>query len=509
MMKDALLAALMTEEVAVRRWQQIVQVLQKHFACGAVGLLKLESDSLCPVAVAGLAHETLGRCFVLAQHPRLEAIMARGEPVRFPPGSPQPDPYDGLLDNRLGEPVPVHDCMGVRLFLQGKPWGALTLDALSEAAFGPQAVAELARIARVVELVLRVTGLEEDNRSLRVGLMHGDAGEPVSRGSSDGAIIGQSPGLLALLQELEVVAESELTVLLVGETGVGKELFARRLHQASRRHQRALVQVNCAALPEALAESELFGHAKGAFSGANSERIGRIEAADGGTLFLDEVGELPLSVQAKLLRTLQNGEIQRLGTDQPHKVDVRIVAATNRQLQECVRAGSFRADLYHRLAVYPVSIPPLRERGNDVLLLAGRFLEINRARLGVRSLRLSARSELALCAHDWPGNVRELEHVISRAALRALSRPGHRGGMVTLEPEHLDLDLQRMDALVLHPVPVSPSVMPLKVAMDDCQRQLIRHALEQSQGNWAQAARALALDASNLHKLACRLGLKG
>jgi anaerobic nitric oxide reductase transcription regulator len=359
--------------------------------------------------------------------------------------------------------------------------------------------------------VLRVALLEQENLGLRSGLLEQHAA-PLLRDTADTPIIGQAPKLLELLQELDVVAESELTVLLMGETGVGKELFARRLHQASPRRKGPLVQVNCAALPEALAESELFGHARGAFSGAGSERAGRIEAAHGGTLFLDEVGELPLVIQAKLLRTLQNGEIQRLGADQPHKVDIRIVAATNRLLQERVRAGLFRADLYHRLAVYPVTIPPLRERGNDVLLLAGRFLEINRTRLGVRSLRLSPACERALCVHHWPGNVRELEHVISRAALRALSRQRQRGGMVTLDAEHLDLDLQRGEGeepLVPASTLEAAGRLSLKVAVDDYQRQLIRQALLRCQGNWARAARWLELDASNLHKLACRLGLKG
>ena len=288
---------------------------------------------------------------------------------------------------------------------------------------------------------------------------------------------------------------------------------ARRLHRTSRRAAGPLVQVNGAALPESLAESELFGHVKGAFSGAVGERVGRIEAAEGGTLFLDEVGELPLGVQAKLLRTLQNGEIQRLGADQPHKVDVRIVAATNRPLPERVREGFFRADLYHRLSVYPVQIPALRERGNDVLLLAGSFLEINRTRLGVRSLRLSPRAETALCAYTWPGNVRELEHVISRAALRAVSRGADRTEIVTLEPEHLDLDLQLAEipsADVSLPPGRLPEIgnLPLKTALDAYQRQLIQQTLSSCDGNWTRAARSLGIDASNLHKLSRRLGLK-
>lgn len=508
-----ILTDLVTELPTAVRLQRLVNAVRVHFGCGAVGLLKAEGDSLRPLAVDGLAHETLGRRFLLAQHPRLSAILASREPVRFPPGSPLPDPYDGLLEQHLGEPLPVHDCMGISLFLNGSLWGALTLDALSGDVFGELARDQMMHMALVVEMVIRFSWLEEENRRLRAGRIVQDASLPVSGGDGEIEIIGQSPQLLGLMHELDVVAESELPVLLLGETGVGKELFARHLHWASRRATGPLVQVNCAALPESLAESELFGHVKGAFSGAHGERAGRIEAAEGGTLFLDEVGELPLAVQAKLLRTLQNGEIQRLGADQPHKVDVRIVAATNRQLHDRVREGHFRADLYHRLSVYPVQIPPLRERGNDVLLLAGRFLEINRTRLGVRGLRLSPRAETALCTYTWPGNVRELEHVISRAALRAISRGADRSGIVTLEPELLALDQPDVELLLADSAP-SPDQMPgavnvpLKTAVEAYQRQLIRQALANCNGNWAHAARALGLDASNLHKLSRRLGLK-
>lgn len=283
-----------------------------------------------------------------------------------------------------------------------------------------------------------------------------------------------------------------------------------------------MVHVNCAALPESLAESELFGHVKGAFSGATQDRAGRFEAAQGGTLFLDEVGELPLSVQAKLLRALQNGEIQRLGTDTAIKTDVRIIAATNRQLKENTIEGSFRADLYHRLSVYPVRIPPLRERDRDVLILAGHFLEFNRARLGVRGLRLSYAAEEALLAYPWPGNVRELEHVISRAALKLLSRGASRDQILTVPAELLDLDLPGDTmALTTHAdenslpnnhgagaiaLPATPR--PLRTAVEDYERALIQQALEAAENNWARAARLLDMDASNLHKRARKLGLK-
>ena len=224
-------------------------------------------------------------------------------------------------------------------------------------------------------------------------------------------------------------------------------------------------------------------------------------------MFLDEIGELPLSIQAKLLRALQNGEIQRLGADRPRHVDVRVIAATNRRLHEEVREGRFRADLYHRLSVYPVHIPPLRERGRDVLVLAGHFLELNRARLGLRCLRLSADAERALLAYAWPGNVRELEHVISRAALKVLSQAESRTALLSIEAPWLGLDGSA-------PVTASaPAALPLasseslQQAMDRYQRELIQNALAQHGGKWAAAARALAIDPSNLRKLARRLNL--
>ncbi|MCF3099640.1 nitric oxide reductase transcriptional regulator NorR [Aeromonas australiensis] len=513
MFETSLLLDLTTELPRSVRQERLVSAIRTNFGCSAVGLLKLDGDCLCPVAVDGLVHETLGRRFVVAQHPRLATILSSRSAVRFEPESLLPDPYDGLLDSQRGLPLPVHDCMGISLYLGGQLWGALTLDAFEGFVFDDEAVDKLTHSASLTEVVIRMSRLEEEILALRVGNRESEALLLGEQNTSDGEIIGQSAIMLKLLNELDVVADSELPVLLLGETGVGKELFARRLHSKSPRHIAPLIHVNCAALPESLAESELFGHVKGAFSGAISDRPGRFEAAHGGTLFLDEVGELPLTVQAKLLRTLQNGEIQRLGTDQQQKVDVRIIAATNRQLHEQVREGQFRADLYHRLSVYPVPIPPLRKRDNDVLLLAGNFLELNRARLGFRSLRLSREAEQALFTYDWPGNVRELEHVISRAALRALSRGAVRTEIVTLEPEHLALDANaicstKTEHILLSQVSHDEQTVSLKIAVDDYQRKVISQTLDACQGNWANVARRLVLDPSNLHKLAKRLGLK-
>jgi anaerobic nitric oxide reductase transcription regulator len=508
MLEASLLADLIVELPNAVRLQRLVHTLREHFRCGAVGLLRLDGDSLRPLAAVGLVHEALGRRFVVAQHPRLAAIMATREPTWFEPDSRLPDPYDGLLDQHVGEPLPVHDCMGMSLFVDGQPWGALTLDALHPGTFDSNARRDLQHYSLLIEAAVRITRLEQENRSLR--LSRSDIQHPQVL-TDEGEILGQSQALRQILSELEVVADSELPVLLLGETGVGKELFARRLHGLSRRRNKPLIQVNCAALPESLAESELFGHVKGAFSGATSDRPGRFDAANGGTLLLDEVGELPLSVQAKLLRVLQNGEIQRLGADKPLHVDVRIIAATNRHLPDSIRDGHFRADLYHRLSVYPVPIPPLRERDQDVLLLAGHFLELNRARLGLRSMRLSPAAERAMLAYPWPGNVRELEHVISRAAIKLLSRGASRTQILTLEPELLDLEGLGGYLNTLEPplsAPASALGGSLRAAVEACQRQNILKALELCADNWATAARLLDLDPSNLHKLARRLGLK-
>ena len=275
--------------------------------------------------------------------------------------------------------------------------------------------------------------------------------------------------------------------------------------------RKPLISVNCAALPDTLVESELFGHVRGAFSGAHQARVGKFELADGGTLFLDEVGELPPPVQATLLRVLQNGQLQRVGSDREHQVDVRIMAATNRDLAEEVRAGRFRADLYHRLSVYPLRVPALRERGRDVLVLAGYFLEENRVRLGLRGLRLAAGAQSALLRHDWPGNVRELEHLVARAALKTLSAHANaRSQLFAVSEADLQLPLNPVAEAPGTPPPAASSeVVDLRRAVDAYQRQLIETALVRHSENWSEAARALGMDRANLSRLAKRLGVRG
>ena len=512
------------------RYRRLLEAVRALLPCDAAALLRLDGGWLVPLAVNGLSRDTLGRRFKVDEHPRFGQLLAAGGPMRFAPDSPLPDPYDGLVEGLQGH-LEVHDCMGCPVQVGETTWGLLTLDALGRERFsavdldGLQAFASLA--AATVSVVQRISGLAlraEDERQRAESYRALAAEKTVPP-----TLIGHSAAHQRLLEEIAIVGNSALTVLLMGETGVGKELVAQALQAASPRAARPLISLNCAALPETLVESELFGHVRGAFSGAVAERRGKFELADGGTLFLDEVGELPLAAQAKLLRVLQGGQLQRLGSDREHRVDVRVIAATNRDLAREVRAGRFRADLYHRLSVYPLVVPPLRERGQDVLLLAGHFLEQNRSRLGLGSLRLGAGAQAALLAHGWPGNVRELEHLVGRSALKALAGQAGRPRIVSLTAAHLDLPAPPGVAGALPAAPQGGerarsgaadetaadgeaaagvgAVADLRASVEAHQRQRIEASLARHHGNWASAARELGLHRANLVRLAKRLGL--
>ncbi|MGE4218291.1 MAG: sigma 54-interacting transcriptional regulator [Alphaproteobacteria bacterium] len=233
-------------------------------------------------------------------------------------------------------------------------------------------------------------------------------------------IIGRSPAIEATLRQIDLVAATDATVLITGESGTGKELIARAIHEAGRRHDRPLIRVNCAAVPRELFESEFFGHVRGSFTGAVRDRVGRFELADGGTLFLDEVGEIPLDLQSKLLRVLQERQFERLGEERTRVVDVRVIAATNRDLRDLVRRGRFREDLYFRLNVFPIAAAPLRERPEDIPLIAQHFLGVVARRLNIPQPRLTEGDVRRLMRYNWPGNVRELENIIERAAILAV-----------------------------------------------------------------------------------------
>jgi len=512
-MRDALLeiAADLTASLSTEaRYQRLIEAVQKVVPCDAAALLRLENDALLPVATVGLSPDVLGRTFVPEQHPRLARILGSRVPVRFKSDDPRPDPYDGLIEAGAREWSRVHSCMGSSLYVGDDLVGALTMDAVEAGAFAQVDDAELALLAALAAAAVRTAALIESLEELAE--RRGEVAQTLvvdALKRHGGELLGQSAAMAQLRRELEVVAESDLTVLISGETGTGKELAARTVHARSARARQPLAYVNCAALPEAIAESELFGHRKGAFTGAVADRAGKFEIADGGSLFLDEIGELPLSIQPKLLRALQSGEIQRVGDDRNLRVDVRIIAATNRDLAAEVKAGRFRADLYHRFAVYPVLVPPLRDREGDVPLLAGRFLDVARGKLGLGPTRLTKAAIERLGRYSWPGNVRELEHVIMRAALRASG--GRRGEDVVVDARHLDLG----DAGLRDSQPSGASVdgdqcsgQGLNEIVLSFKRDLIARTLAAAGGNLAEAARRLKVDRGNLHRMAGRLGLK-
>ncbi len=506
----SLVADLSKDLPAERRYHNLLETMLQIFPCDAAALLHLEGSHLRPLAIDGLSVDTMGRRFEVNEHPRLARLLHSREPIRFAADSKLPDPYDGLVEDHDLQ-LHVHDCMGVSLYIDEKPWGVLTLDAIKPGTFDNIDPLELRAFISLTEATVKAA--ERMDQLAARAAHEQQVARTLTEGISAAEIIGASQPMQRMMQELDIVAKSHLTVLILGETGVGKELVARQIHNRSTRTDRPLVQVNCAALPENIAESELFGHTKGAFTGAISERAGKFEIADGGTLFLDEIGELPLSIQAKMLRALQSGEIQRVGSDHIIQADVRIVAATNRNLQKEVAEGRFRADLYHRLSVYPITVPPLRERGKDVLLLAGFLLETNQRRLGVQGLRLDDDAKYALQNYDWPGNVRELEHLLSRATLKAIAEQGRDTRTVTLTARHLNIDGSSSLAtplLTKDIQPLQPAIgqQSLKDAVDTFQRDRIRQALAKHNNNQAAAARELGLNRSNFHRLQQRLELR-
>jgi len=510
---DALLSIavdLTTSLAAKDRLSRLLDAVRRSIPCDAAAVLGLSGDELVPLATHGLAPEVLGRRFARREPPRLDLALARKGPVRFAADSALPDPYDGLLLQNPDATREVHACLGCPLVADDKVIGLLTADALEPGAFDQLDDRFLRMLGALAGAALHTARLIEalEGASRR----HEQVADVLARDAAlrDGGsqILGTSAAIQRVRQDVELVAPSDFAVLISGETGVGKELVARSVQQQSARRERPLIYVNCAALPETIVESELFGHLRGAYTGANADRAGKFEIADQGTLFLDEIGELPLSVQPKLLRALQEGEIQRVGSDRPLRVDVRLVAATNRDLEREVTAGRFRADLFHRLNMYPIRVPPLRERRSDIALLAGYFLDLYRRRLGVGPVRLTEAARQALAAADWPGNVRELDHLLGRAVLRAGANHAP-GAPIVIGPEALGLERSVPERGLTEGGPGAlGSRLTLKDALEETKRTLVLRALEESGGNWAAAARSLGMARSNLHHMAGRLGLR-
>ena len=338
---------------------------------------------------------------------------------------------------------------------------------------------ELEELAILLKRAFYVARLEHEHRQLQQRLQNQTFAD----------MLGTSPQMQTVFSSIQKVATTDAPVLVLGESGTGKEMAALALHHRSPRQNGPFVAINCSAIPESLLESELFGHEKGAFTGAHIQRKGRIETADGGTLFLDEIGEIPLQLQVKLLRFLQERRIEHVGGRQSIEVDVRVIAATNSDLAKATRAGRFREDLFYRLAVVVISLPPLRERGGDLRLLANEFLRRFAAEHGKEGLTFDAEAVKAIFRHSWPGNVRELENAVKRAVIMT------EGKRVTAQD--LELSASRQ---------VAPGTS-LKEAREAVEREMVTQALQRHGGKIAAAASELGVSRPTLYELMEKLGI--
>lgn len=395
---------------------------------------------------------------------------------------PHPDdPTEGLAT--LDEVLAIEPLTKV-IVITGHGEDTIARDAIRRGAYDylqkPPDINELGIILQRADYVAK---LERENRSLQAEL---------ERESFHG-MLGGSPPMQDVFKTIRRVSGADAAVLIIGESGTGKELVARAIHQESRRREGPFIPINCGAIPETLLESELFGHEKGAFTGAYARRKGRIEAAHGGTLFLDEIGELPLLLQVKLLRFLQDQCVQRVGGHDNLIVDTRVVAATNVDLEKAIADGRFREDLYYRLNVVMIALPPLRERGEDVHLLANELLQRYVVKHGKKIRGFSRQAAMALAAHTWPGNVRELENRINRAVIMTEG--------LKLTPE--DLQLEESSSLAAGSGPRT-----LKEARAVVEKDIIQQTLAKHHGNISRSAIELGVSRPTLHELIAKYGLK-
>lgn len=494
---------------ATDRHDRLLDIFIRILGCDAACLFRKQGETLFPISTYGLSPEVLFRTFPLAEHPRLLMIAQAKVPFIFPHQSELEDPFDGFVASDKSASLDVHSCLGCALIVEGEVIGVLTADSLRPHFFDDVDHELLTMVTVLAGATLRTSLLIDqlernmaDQKSLTQSLLQETSPQ------RDSKLLGSSPAMARVHSAIETVGPTDLSILITGETGTGKELVARQLHLKSPRKQKPLIYVNCAALPESIVESELFGHKKGAFTGATQDRIGKFELADEGTIFLDEIGELPLSMQPKLLRVLQEGEIQRVGSDVMKRVNIRVLAATNRDLTKEIEEGRFRADLYHRLNAYPIAVPPLRERDGDVVILASHFCDLLQRKLGTPPLRLDESAKEALTRAYWPGNVRELKNVLSRSILNAAHQRGP-SKVVLLTATDIEA-LVGADAAAWTASEGSSAkteARSLKEATQEFQSSYIVENLHRHNNNWAQTAKSLGLHRSNLHHLAKRLGI--
>ena len=456
-------------------------------------------EKLSIVASYGLTREEKLRGIYRPNEGVIGKIFQTGFPFAVPDIQSEP-----LFLNRTGAranlPKGETSFIGVPVIVMEKPVGVLSVDRLfgSEISF-EEDIRFLTVVAMLIGQFLNLNKafslkqkvLVEENQQLK---------QELRTRYSHHNIIGQSKQMQELFRYIDKVAPSRATALLLGESGTGKELVARAIHQASPRDEKPFIKVNCAALPENLLESELLGHEKGAFTGASALKKGRFELADGGTLFLDEVGELPLALQSKLLRVLQEQMFERLGGTQTLKVDVRVIAATNRHLEDCVNQGTFRADLYYRLNVVPVILPPLCKRQEDICLLLDHFLKESN-KMNNRQVKLSSPVVQFLCEYRWPGNVRELQNLLERLVIMADDnnvRMNDLPSVMTAEPETTTILPQHQTDPHSAPINTGTSTRPTATtntrrSLKEIEREQVVAALTRHGWIQARAARELGL----------------
>ncbi|MCC6336744.1 MAG: nitric oxide reductase transcriptional regulator NorR [Myxococcales bacterium] len=483
----------------------ILLELERLVPFDMASVLVLEGDVLRMVAGRGFRRDldVLAQRFRRDENPRLARALKAHGTVRFLDPTEE-DPFDGLSPMALEQ---VHSCMAAPMRVQGELLGVITADAHEAQRFEAAHEELMELFAALAAVAIHNADLVSELERARAQLS-GEV-ETLAEEIRDAAggidIVGESSAARKLREEISAVGPTDTGVLILGETGTGKELVARALHATSPRRQRPLIRFDCSAVAPNLIESELYGHVKGAFTGAVGARVGKLEVAHGGTLFLDEVGELPLHLQPRLLRALQERELERVGDHRVRRIDVRIIAATNRDLEAEVRARRFRADLFHRLAVYPLRVPPLAERLEDLEPLVRHFVRKLAPRLRLGDVKVDDGFIRTLERTPWAGNVRELENTVERALVRARTL-GAKAMLDEAAARGLGLGPVRVPAAPEAQAPLLPRGQTLKEATAAFQRKVLDAVLRECDGNLARAARRLGEDRSNLHRRLRRLG---
>ena len=479
----------------------ILRELERLVPFDMATVMRLEGSVLRILAGRGFRSDIdlAGIRFELGQNARLDRALTAPGTVRFLDPD-EADPFDGLADRPLDH---VHSCMVAPMRFDGDLVGLITADAFEADRFDASHEEVIELFTALAAVAIRNADLIAEIEAARAQLQGQvtTLAEELRDVSGSAELVGNADVMRALREEIRMVGSTNTAVLILGETGTGKELVARMLHGASERRNRPLIKFDASALAPSLIESQLFGHVKGAFTGAVASRPGKFEIADGSTLFLDEVGELPLDLQPRLLRALQEHEIERVGDHTVRRFNVRIIAATNRDLQAEVRAGRFRADLFHRLAVYPLQVPALRAHTEDLPQLVDHFTRKLMPRLHVQAVNVDPSFLAELAGYSWPGNVRELENMIERAMIRARSTGRSTVRLDTSMARALGVGLDRPRSRA------APSIShgSLREQTERFQLDLMERAISEEDGSIARAAHLLGEDRSNFLRRLRRL----